>query len=138
MIAPCEIESGRQSLPLLADWEVAVASSPHEPGRMGDLRFVPAAVPGTAGPDTSEYWFRCQFDYEAAGPDERVYLHLGGLATVSEVWLNGRFILESSSMFARHRVNITALVHRRNELLLVCRSLVAELRTKRLQQPRAR
>ncbi len=138
MIASCEIQAGRESIPLLADWEVAAAETSREPESLADLRFAPASVPGTFGVDTSEYWFRCRFDCEAMAPKERTYLDLGGLATLSEVWLNGRSILHSNSMFARHRIEVTALLHRRNELLIVCRSLSAQLRAKRLQQPRAR
>lgn len=138
MIASCEIEPGRECVPLLADWEVAVAEAPHTPDRIGDLRFAPASVPGTAGADTTEYWFRCHFDCERVAADERIYLDFGGIATRSEVWLNGRSILESNSMFEPHRVEITSLLHPRNELLIACRSLAAQLKAKRLQQPRAR
>ena len=143
MIASCEIQSGRRSIPLLADWEVAVAETSHNPESLGDLRFAPASVPGTTGADTFEYWFRCCFDCDAIAADERIYLDFGGLATLSEVWLNGSSILQSNSMFARHRIEVTAFLNqekpdRTNELLIVCRSLAAQLRTKRLQQPRAR
>ncbi|HEU5022477.1 MAG TPA: hypothetical protein VFT60_11315 [Bryobacteraceae bacterium] len=138
MIASCEIESGRAAIPLLADWEVAVAENPHTPDRVGDLSFVPAPVPGTFGADTSEYWFRCRFNCDAVDVEERLYLDFGGLATLSEVWLNGRSILQSNSMYARRRMDVTALLHHSNELLIVCRSLAPELRMKRVQQPRAR
>src|SRR6185312_5590371 len=138
MIASCEIESGRECIPLLAEWEVAAAETPHTPEGVGDLCFAPASVPGTTGTDTSEYWFRCRFDCDAANAEERISLDFGGLATLSEVWLNGESILQSSSMFERRRVDVTGLVQRRNELLIVCRSLAAELRTKRTRQPRAR
>jgi beta-mannosidase len=138
MIASCEIQAGRVSIPLLADWEVAVTETSHNPESLRDLRFAPASVPGTSGADTLEHWFRCRFDCGAISAEERLYLDFGGLATLSEVWLNGRPILQSNSMFARHRIEVTALLHSRNELLIVCRPLAAQLRTKRLQQPRAR
>jgi beta-mannosidase len=140
MIASCEIESGRESISLLADWECAVTEIPRSPENLDDLRFAPASVPGTTGADTSEYWFRCHFDFDTdtGAARERIYLDFGGLATLSEVWLNGRSILQSNSMFARHRIEVTAFLHRRNELLLVCRALAPQLRAKRLQQPRAR
>jgi beta-mannosidase len=137
MTASC-IESSRDRIPLVADWELAIASTPHDPESIGGLRFAPASVPGARGSDASEYWFRCRFDCEDVAPDERVSLEFGGIATLSEVWLNGRPILESNSMFTRHRVNVTPLVLHRNELLIVCRSLAAELRKKRIQQPRSR
>ncbi|HEY4088281.1 MAG TPA: hypothetical protein VGM43_20250, partial [Bryobacteraceae bacterium] len=94
MIASCEIQAGRESIPLLADWEVASAETSHNPESLGDLRFVPASVPGTSGADSSEYWFRCRFDCGATATEERLYLDFGGLATLSEVWLNGRSVLQ--------------------------------------------
>ena len=63
-------------------------------------------------------------------------LCLGGLATLAEVFLNGELVLRSESMFARHAIDIGALVRGRNELSIRCRALVPELAVQR--RPRAR
>jgi beta-mannosidase len=146
-------------MPLVADWEMAASADVREPDRVSDLHFMPAQVPGTvasglrqqnswlhgslqhgsgASLDKSEYWFRCRFDLEPAEPGEELVLQMDGIATLSEVWLNGRQILKSSSMFASYRVDVSGLVGQSNELLIVCRSLAAGLRTRRGQPPQAR
>jgi len=141
-------------IPIETAWEMGSAEQPRRPDQLGDLQFVPAQVPGTVGSalrahgawsperngslDAQEHWFRCNFDAEPAQPDEEVTLEMGGIATVSEVWFNGEPIVESASMFAAHRVNVSELLQGRNELLLVCRSLSAALRARRAQPPQAR
>ena len=161
MIASCVTASATASfqdillhVPLVAAWEMASTDEERTLNRLGDLRFIPAQVPGTAASalrqegawcpgrghslDAAEFWFRCTFDGEPAEPGEEVMLELGGIATLSEVWLNGRHILKSCSMFASHRVDVTALLGVRNELLIVCRSLSTALRARRGQSPQAR
>jgi beta-mannosidase len=155
-IAASAVSSQEMALriPLDADWEMASTEGARARDQLGDLRFIPAQVPGTVASalrqegawrrgsgqslDATEFWFRCSFDAEPAEPGEEVMLELGGIATLSEVWLNGRFILNSDSMFASHRVDVSALIGGRNELLIVCRSLSAALRTRRGQPPQAR
>ncbi|MCU1338401.1 MAG: glycoside hydrolase family 2 protein [Bryobacterales bacterium] len=142
------------SIPLDTGWEMASTSDPQNPATVSELRFMPAKVPATVAStlrehnawrmgdgarfDASEHWFRCRFEAEPAGPAEEVALQIGGIATVAEVWLNGEEILSSSSMFASHEVDISALVRDRNELLIVCRSLVAAMRLRRRHPPAAR
>lgn len=156
MIASCAAPEREMVLrtPLLTDWEMASTTDVRSPDRLGDLHFIPAQVPGTVASalrrrgawhpgsgvsfDAAEHWFRCGFDGEPAGPDEEIVLELEGIATLSEVWLNGRHILQSSSMFASHRVDVTGLVRHHNELLIVCRSLADALRARRGQQPQMR
>ena len=150
--APAARDDVAIAIPLTAGWELASApESESEPGR---LRFSPAQVPGTVASalraqkawrlgddvrfDASEHWFRCRFETEPAGRAEELVLRFGGLATLAEVWLNGERILESHSMFASHEVNVTRLVRPQNELLIVCRSLAAALRTQRARKPSAR
>ncbi len=82
--------------------------------------------------------FRCTFHAEPAEQGEEVVLEFGGLAALSEVWLNGRKILESNSTFEPHRVDVSAIVRSRNELEIAGRSLTAAIKAKRGQAPHAR
>ena len=129
--------------PLHDNWQVA--STPPglllRPEAARDLAFVPVQIPGTVASacplrngrryDQDDWWFRCSFLAEAPGAGEVDSLRLGGIATLAEVWLNGERILESSSMFARHEVDITRLLRSRNELVIVCRALQTSLRARR-------
>jgi beta-mannosidase len=64
-----------------------------------------------------------------------VVLRFGGIATVSEAWLNRESILNSGSMFAVHEVEVSHLLRGRNELLIVCRSLQTAVRSRRAAKP---
>jgi beta-mannosidase len=127
-------------------WEVASTS----PGRCAApadldgaaLEWTAARVPGTAAGavgadgrdfDEQDWWFRCRF--AAADPAE-TELRLDGIATVSEVYLNGGLVLESESMFAAHRVDVGARLDADNELAIVCRALAPLLAQRR--RPSAR
>ncbi len=54
---------------------------------------------------------------------ERAVLALDGLATVSEVYLNGERVLASDSMFATHELDVGGRLRDRNELVIVFRAL---------------
>jgi beta-mannosidase len=151
---PAQREELSLCIPLDTGWEMASTAEPAMPGNLSGLRFIPNRVPGTVASalreqkawhfgdgvrfDASEHWFRCRFEASRAEPGEEIILRLGGIATVAEVWLNGEKILTSSSMFASHELDVSALVRDRNELLIVCRSLSAALRERRRQPPAAR
>jgi beta-mannosidase len=136
-------------------WEVACTS----PGRCASpadlegaaLDWVPARVPGTAAAavgtggrdfDAQDWWFRCRF--AAGGGDgagrpgaaPETELHLDGIATVSEVYLNGELVLESESMFAAHRVDVARRLRDDNALVIACRALTPLLARRR--RPSAR
>jgi beta-mannosidase len=148
--APLAIGNGKDALlrVRLEQWELAVAEEPCDPDRVHALRFRPARVPGTvasalgpanrSGLDMGEYWFCCEFAAEPPRPGEEVLLELGGIATISETWLNGRHILSSESMFASHRIDVSAILREQNELLIVCRPLSAAIRARRGRPPAAR
>jgi beta-mannosidase len=105
-----------------------------------------AAVPGTVASsfradgqldlerapdfDAHDWWYRCHF---AAAPllDAVATLCLDGLATLADVWLNGRLVLTSDDMFIAHEVDVTSSVAVENELLIRFRSLRAALETRR-------
>jgi beta-mannosidase len=132
---------------LVEGWEVA-ASPPGAcagPGDLGELDWRPAVVPGTAAAavgadgrdfDAEDWWFRTRFALARSVDDERRVLELEGIATVSEVFLNGERVLESSSMWATHAVDVTGRVREDNELVIVCRALTPLLAISR--RPRQR
>src|SRR5260221_14517433 len=103
---------------LLADqWEMVQgepdgrsSTAPH------DRRWLSATVPGTVASvlrdaalwnfdspsrafDAEEWWFRRRFDAEPGAPGARLVLGLDGLATLAEVWLNGKLLCQSDNMF---------------------------------------
>jgi len=70
--------------------------------------------------DGRDWWFRCRFPGGSEpGPWS---LELGGLATLADVWLNGRHLLPSENMFLAHRIVVDELA-RENELTIRCAAL---------------
>ncbi len=113
------------------------AAAPGELPRPGS-DWLPAAVPGSAAGalraagrwrwgvddesvlDGRDWWFRCRFPGGSEpGPWS---LELGGLATLADVWLNGRHLLRSENMFLAHRIVIDELAGE-NELSIRCAAL---------------
>jgi beta-mannosidase len=140
--------------PIREGWEAA-ASAPgrfSRPDELEGLHWRPARVPGTAAGalraagewregddrdlDAEDWWFRTSFNAEAESSDEQVLLSLGGIATLSEVYLNGELVLESDSMFHAHQVDVGGRVRGVNQLAICCRALAPRLRERR--RPRAR
>jgi len=80
--------------------------------------------------DDYDWWYQCRFDakIDSSGAYQ---LCFDGLATIAEVWLNGRKILTSRNMFRRFRVDVTELLKQSNTLTLVFRSITNELRIKK-------
>lgn len=116
-------------------------------GALAGLAWQAAPVPGSAGAlrgtgvgpgdlETLDWWYQTEFDAGAAEPGEEVVLHLGGIATVAEVHLNGELLLESESMFAEHTVDISRRLRGRNHLAIRCRALAPLIAEPR--RPRAR
>jgi beta-mannosidase len=120
------------------------------PAELTDLPTMAARVPGTAALaladagspapaaedlDGRDWWFRTRF---AGDPDrdEPAMLELDGIATVSEVYLNGELVLESTSMFAAHSIDVSGKLGADNELAICCRALSPLLAERR--KPRAR
>ncbi len=140
------------SAPLVADlqtgWEVtsSAASCWKHPRDMVGAAWVDAAVPGTAASavgfsmrnyrdfDEEDWFFRTHFTVDgsdcgspSAVPGQaaasELVLEFDGIATISQVFLNGELILESSSMWATHSVDVTERVLPSNELVIACRAL---------------
>ncbi|HEX3981522.1 MAG TPA: hypothetical protein VHW93_09860, partial [Acidimicrobiales bacterium] len=91
-------------------------------------RWLPAEVPGTAAGalrlagmaersttelDGEDWWFRCRFpapEPRHGDPAHCVWLlELAGLATISDIWLNGELVAHSESMFTPMRACIDSL-----------------------------
>jgi len=131
---------------LVEGWELASAPSGacNGPADLSELAWGPARVPGTAAAavgadgrdfDADDWWFRTSFAQPTPG-GARVMLELDGIATVSEVYLNGEQLLTSRSMWASHAVDVSSSLRERNELVIGCRALKPLLGARR--RPRAR
>ena len=145
---------GHDELLLDDGWQVAsCAPDAHEdPASLAELTWLPARVPGTAAGalrdagrwrpgdardlDAEDWWFRTRFQASPAAGDERVTLALDGVATVSQVFLNGVEVLAGETMFAAHEVDVGAALAGDNELAIRCRALAPLLAERR--KPRAR
>jgi beta-mannosidase len=79
--------------------------------------------------DAEEWWYRASFP-RGEGADE-VALCFDGLATLTEVWLNGAPLLSSDNMFVSHERSVGALLADHNDVLFRFRSLDAALGAKR-------
>jgi len=106
--------------------------------------WLPAIVPGTVAAalqangqwninaprdlDAEDWWYRTTFD----APDLSAgYLCFDGLATLGEVWLNGRRLLVTDNMFRVYRIDVGSDLQPQNELILAFRSLAEDLKRKR-------
>jgi beta-mannosidase len=142
---------GHERLDLDEGWMVAPCEpgSHPEPDRLDGLGWRPAGVPGTAASalaaaglsesrdlDSEDWWFRTSFEAQPAAEGEEVVLHLDGIATVSDVYLNNELILESESMFAAHAIDVGSRLRGSNQLAIRCRALAPQFAVQR--KPRAR
>jgi beta-mannosidase len=112
----------------LEAWEVAKAT-PDAPA--DSLEWLPE-MPHEPDVDAFDWWFRTSF----SGKGEGEVLHFGGIATVSEVFLNGELVLESESMFEQHELDVGWQLRDVNDLVIHCRALKPLLAVRR--KPRAR
>lgn len=141
---------------LTAGWELATLP-PGSASTCAELQaaapsFRAAIVPGTvamvtpaeqhAAIDASDHVYRVRFATPAHDPEQgaadRMLLELDGLATISEVWLNGSALCSSRSMFIAVGCDVTDRLRaagEQNELVIFFRALLPVLRAK---QPRGR
>jgi len=97
-------------------------------------RWQPAVVPGTVADvlapaeklelDAATWDFHTVLQTSPARYDERLELHVGGIATVSEVLLNGKQLWAGASMFTAVRLDVTDLMQGQDELLIRCHPLL--------------
>jgi beta-mannosidase len=101
----------------------------------GQPQWLPAQVPGTVASslaavgawnldqpldaDAHDWWYRTAFP----APTTPGHLCFAGLATLTEVWLNGKLVLTSDNMFRTYRIDIGTHIQPQNDLVLVFRSL---------------
>jgi beta-mannosidase len=78
--------------------------------------------------DGQDWWYRTTFD----APDlPECRLCLDGLATLAEIWLNGRLLLTTDNMFRAYQIDVAPYLQLRNELVIGFRSLSEDLKKKR-------
>lgn len=142
------LEFNPTTRPLSTGWRLVLtgpdaAQTPHD-ARSGEV-IKDAPVPGTVAEalekagrfdrnnalplDNQDAWYFLDLD-EAPGP---AMLHLGGLATICDVFLNGELLLQTDSMFLKHDLPVT--LTGKDELALCFRALAPRLNQK---GPRAR
>ena len=81
--------------------------------------------------DAHDIWYRCRFTASPCAPGATQRLLFEGLATLSEVWLNGVRILEASNMFLAHGADVTDCLRANNELLIRFASMQDALKARR-------
>jgi beta-mannosidase len=138
-------------IPIVDGWQAATAAPGERtaPDDLDGLAWIAATVPGTAAGalrdagleagdlDGQDWWFRTGFSATPVEAGEEVVLRFDGIATLAEVFLNGRSILSSESMFQKHVVAVGGiLVPGANDIAIRCRALAPELGVQR--RPRAR
>ncbi|HEY7578028.1 MAG TPA: glycoside hydrolase family 2 protein [Acetobacteraceae bacterium] len=135
--------SARVTQPLAEGWECLRTSADAAacPSDLGDDgTWYPASVPGTfaaalreAGQwngepplelDDDDVWYRTRFFGTG-----RETLCFAGLATISDIWMNGAHVLHTDNMFRPYAIEIDA--RGENELYICFRSLRAWLRRQR-------
>jgi beta-mannosidase len=105
-----------------------------------------AVVPGTAAAalhtagawdfarpmdlDACDWWYRTTFRAPELRSGAACHLCFDGLATLAEVWLNGRRVLTTDNMFRSYRIEISRDLRSDNELVIGFRSLSEELKRK--------
>lgn len=143
---------------LIGGWEICATGPDECVGpeilESAPRTWIPALVPGTAASsllaaglwsldegerrfDAEDWWYRLRFDLPDGASASDALLEFEGLATVCEVWLNGKPLLSSDSMYVSHAVPASSLRTKGNELYMAFRSLDAALK-KRRPRPRWR
>jgi beta-mannosidase len=147
--APRASVAGDESTQLRDGWQLAACAPGAclDPGAIAALDWSHAQVPGTvAGAcgwdvdpeavDGRDWWYRCAFESAPARDDEQVVLVFEGLATLAEVYLNGRLVFENESMFTVSQLDVGSLLEPLNELAICFRALAPRIAAPR--RPRAR
>jgi beta-mannosidase len=145
--------AGHLPHPLTSGWELCSTppdayASPGELSRQS-LSWLPAHAPSTvaaclraanlwsleAAPrrfDAEDWWYRVRFAAPQCAAHEEFVIGFDGLATVADVWLNGKPLLSSENMFVAHeRVLDATTLSGQNELVIRFRALDRLLEAKR-------
>ena len=113
----------------------------------GEGRASPAIVPGTVAQaldaagewdfdqptdiDRQEWWYRTTFAGPGVNDDRPCRICFDGLATSTDIWLNGRKLLSTDNMFRAYSIDVDPLLDDDNELLICFHSLTELLKQKR-------
>jgi beta-mannosidase len=81
--------------------------------------------------DAEDWWYRLRFEAPACAADDETVLGFDGLATVADVWLNGKPLLSSDNMFLCHERVLDTPLTGENELIIRFRALDRLLEAKR-------
>ena len=123
-------------------------TAPGEAAEPRDLdrktRWYDAAVPGTVATsvlgkevdlfhpgmdiDAYDWWYETEFEGDPTASNTLLF---EGLATIAEVWLNGKPIHASRNMFRRYRIDVGDSIASTNHLTVVFRSVANDLKTRR-------
>ena len=122
-------------------------SSPDEI-KLDSINWLTAPVPGTVAQayqdaelwsfsnptnfDEQDWWYKTSFTIEDTTSSTLVF---SGLASLCDVWLNGKLILSSNNMFVEYQLDVLSLLQENNELLLCFRSINNNLKIRR-KRPR--
>lgn len=141
--------------PLEENWELLATApgsctTPEQLDQLTGAIWQPALVPGTVmgalqenqrkrqwdfssspGIEAQDWWYRSSFDLPRAESERQMLLHFAGLATVTDVWLNGVHILHADNMFCAYDVDVSALLTEHNTLALYFSSLQTYLAQKK-------
>jgi beta-mannosidase len=127
---------------LISRWEVAAAPAGAfaDPAGLDGLAWLPATVPGTAASalraagawswaddrrfDAEDWWWRTSLPGEPAPG----VLHLDGIATLWDAWIDGEHAGSGDNMFRAYQLPLPAGARR---LVIRCRALEPELARKR-------
>jgi beta-mannosidase len=133
----------------MPDWELCstqpgAAQTPEELAGL-DVEWLAATVPGTAASalraagqwtvdddrdfDAADWWWRSTFVVEAS--EHTWLLELGGVATIADVWFDGRHVLHSETMFEAHTIDLGDLAPGSHDVSIRCAALAPLLATKR-------
>jgi len=143
--------AGYQRVSLSSDWEfcAAPADSIATPDALGaNLQWRSTTVPTTAAAslrslqlwslddpprrfDAEDWWYRCRFAAGPAADNSMNILGFDGLATVADVWLNGKHILASENMFIAHELCVDEHLRDNNEVVIRFKALDKQLITRR-------
>ena len=72
--------------------------------------------------DAHDWWFRTRFPSPEKTEGHPCQLCFDGLATLAEVWLNGKLLLTTDNMFRAYRLDVSDALQSANELAIRFRS----------------
>src|SRR4051812_1820086 len=130
--------------PIEGPWQLAAARAGSTLDDVAGLTWIDAIVPGTAAGalrragtwtfdtpldfDGQDWWWRTRLDGDLATSGPAV-LGFDGLATLADIWIDGKHVLRSENMFVSRQVRID--VSGPHEILIRCAALTPELERRR-------